>query len=197
VICLVQHALDPMDVLLFASSMETIKLSNGQLPNTVPLLVRKEIFNSSVFIKTIVQESTLLICMIQIMWKFLNCNIEVWEIKTRKQLFESLGKTLVWAIAHCLEQIVFQRKRYNLEKSTFEELGVAADNAFLIEGIINVKNPPKEVNEQNKHIPCGPKMYYVKDSKGNSEVCTHLCPPLYSIHWEIFFSHCHCKNTKT
>jgi len=71
--------------------------------------------------------------------------------------FQTLGKTPVWAIAHCLDRIVSDRKRYTLENSSFEELGHASDNSFLVEGIINVKNPPEEI------IPCGPKMNYVKD----------------------------------
>jgi len=89
-----------------------------------------------------------------------------------------LGKTPIWAIAHCLERIVSQRKCYTLENSSFEELGLAADNAFLVEGILNVNNPPEEVNERNKHIPCGPKMNYVKEGKGDSEV-VHISVLLY------------------
>jgi len=46
VICLGQHALDPVDVPLFVTSLETIKLSNGQFPNIVPLLVRKGNFDN-------------------------------------------------------------------------------------------------------------------------------------------------------
>jgi len=44
VLCLVQHALKPVDVPMFIASVETIKSSNGQFPNVVPMLVRKEIF---------------------------------------------------------------------------------------------------------------------------------------------------------
>jgi len=43
---------------------------------------------------------------------------------------------------------------------------------------MNVKNPPEEINERNKHIPCGPKMNYVKDVKGDSEV-VHISVILY------------------
>jgi len=39
---------------------------------------------------------------------------------------------------------------------------MANDNDFLIKGNLNWKNPPKEVNERNKHIPCGPQMKYVE-----------------------------------
>jgi len=45
VICLIQHVLDPADVPLFVTSLETIKLSNGQFPNVVPLSVKKDIFD--------------------------------------------------------------------------------------------------------------------------------------------------------
>jgi len=58
-----------------------------------------------------------------------------------------LGKIAIWAIAHCLERIVSQRKCYTMENSSFEELGLAANKAFLVEGILNVNNPPEEVNE--------------------------------------------------
>jgi len=33
-----------VDALMFITSVETIKLSNGQFPNVVPMSVRKEIF---------------------------------------------------------------------------------------------------------------------------------------------------------
>jgi len=65
-----------------------------------------------------------------------------------------------------------------LENSSFKELGIASDNAFLVEGIMNVKNPPEEINERNKHIPCSPKMNYMKDVKGDSEV-VHISVFLY------------------
>jgi len=74
-----------------------------------------------------------------------------------------------------------------LENSSFKELGIASDNAFLVEGIMNVKNPPEEINERNKHIPCGPKMNYVKDVKGDSEV-VHISVILYIPSIGRFFS---------
>jgi len=45
VVCLIQHALDPADVPLFVTSLETIKLSNGQFPNVVPMSVDIDIFD--------------------------------------------------------------------------------------------------------------------------------------------------------
>jgi len=48
-----------------------------------------------------------------------------------------------------------------LENYTLKELGEAANDAYLIEGILNSKNPPCEVLEHNKHIPCGSEMNFV------------------------------------
>jgi len=42
-LCLVAHALDPVDVPLFIAAVEAIKMTNGQFPNYVPLFVRSEI----------------------------------------------------------------------------------------------------------------------------------------------------------
>jgi len=70
--------------------------------------------------------------------------------------FQTLGKTPFFFFLHCLDRIVSDQKQYTLENSSFKELGIASDNAFLVEGIMNVKNPPEEINERNKHIPCGP-----------------------------------------
>ena len=65
-----------------------------------------------------------------------------------------LAKTPTWVIAHCLERTTSLTKQYWLYPCSFKELGHVADNAFLIEGVLNLKNPPPEVNEWNKHIPC-------------------------------------------
>ena len=52
----------------------------------------------------------------------------------------------------------------------------AADDAFLIEGILNPKYSD-EVNKHNKHIPCGPKVNFMegkdaaeKEKDGNDTV---------------------------
>ena len=49
--------------------------------------------------------------------------------------FHTLEETPLWAIARCLDRIVSDQKCYTLENSSFEELGLASDNAFLVEGI--------------------------------------------------------------
>ena len=59
-----------------------------------------------------------------------------------------------WRGCHCW-------KKYRLENYTLKELGEAANDAYLIEGILNSKNPPCEVLEHNKHIPCGSEMNFV------------------------------------
>ena len=73
-----------------------------------------------------------------------------------------LAKTPTWVIAHCLERTTSLTKQYQLYPCSFKELGEAADDAFIIEGVLNLINPPPEVNEWNKHIPCGPDMNYWK-----------------------------------
>ena len=78
VICLVQHVLDPLDVPLFVTSLETIKLSNGQFPNVVPFLVKKDIMTNSVVLKMQLQELMLWICMILITLKFLKLKQRMW-----------------------------------------------------------------------------------------------------------------------
>jgi len=190
-ICLVQHVLDPTDVPLFISSVETIKLSNGQFPNMVPLLVRKEIFDKFFLPKNATTR-------VDIVDMYNSDHVKISQVEykgmvkatvscTKSIYFQTLGKTPIWAIAHCLKRIVSQRKCYTLENSSFEELGLAADNAFLVEGILNVNNPLEEFNEWNEHIHCCPKMNYVKGGKGDSKV-VDFCSPVYSIHWKIFFS---------
>jgi len=102
-----------------------------------------------------------------------------------------LAKTLVWAIAHCVEQLTSVRKKYRLYPCTLKELGEAADDAFLIEGVLNLKNPPPEVNEWNKHIPCGPEMNYWKGcnpaAKEQKIVTVILYIPLVGYFFSPFF----------
>jgi len=49
-----------------------------------------------------------------------------------------LAKTLVWVIANCLEWLTSVRKKYRLYPCTLKELGEAADDAFLIEGVFYI-----------------------------------------------------------
>jgi len=182
VICLIQHALDPADVPLFVTSLETIKLSNGQFPNMVPMSVDIDIFDKFC---CSTKEST----RVDVVDMCDSDHVKVSQIASKDvgkakvnpneiNHFQTLGKTPIWAIAHCLDRIVSDRKRYTLVHSSFEELGLASDHAFLVEGIMNVKNTPEEISERNKHIPCGPKMNYVKDVKGDSDE-VHISVILY------------------
>jgi len=89
---------------------------------------------------------------------------------------QMLVKTPVWVVAHCLDRIMSKNKKYQLHPCTFQELAEAADDAFLIKGILNPKYSD-EVDEHNKHIPCGPKVNFMegkdaveKDKGGNDTV---------------------------
>jgi len=110
VICLVQHALDPADVPLFVTSLETIKLSNGQFPNVVPLSVKKDIFDkfccstnksTRVDVVNMCDSDHVQVCQIE--------TKDVGKAKTNPNQinhFQTFGKTPIWAIAHCLDRIV-------------------------------------------------------------------------------------------
>jgi len=159
---------------MFIESVETIKSSNGQFPNVVPMSVRKEIFEKFCI-------STVASSRVDVVNMYDSDHVEVSRVEVKavgktavnsneSNDYQTLGKTPLWAIAHCLERIVSDRKQYILDISSFQELGCTANDAFLIEGILNVKDPPEEINERNKHIPCGPQMNYVKEVKGDSEV---------------------------
>jgi len=54
-----------------------------------------------------------------------------------------LVKTPIWAIAHCLEHIISPTKSYRLDHCQILELGQAADDAYLIEGFLNLKDVPR------------------------------------------------------
>jgi len=171
---------------MFITSVETIKSSNGQFPNVVPLSVRKEIYEKFCISSSRVD--------VVDMYDSDHIKVSPMEVQAvgktatnESNDFLMLGKTPVWAIAHCLERIGSDQKRYTLDTSSFEELGRAANDAFLIEGILNVKNPPEEINERNKHIPCGPKMNYVKEVKSDFKV-EHVSILLYVPSIGRFFS---------
>jgi len=77
-------------------------------------------------------------------------------------------------IAHCLDRTMSKNKKYRLHPCTFQELAQAADDAFLIEDILYPKYSA-EINERNKHIPCGPQVNFMvgkdateKEKEGNN-----------------------------
>jgi len=78
-----------------------------------------------------------------------------------ENVLQMLAKTPVWVIAHCLDRTMSRNKKYQLRHCTFKEMAQAADDAFLIEGILN-PNYSGEVNERNKHIPCGPNVNFME-----------------------------------
>jgi len=43
------------------------------------------------------------------------------------------------------------------------------DDAYLIEGFLNLKICPKEFSDHNRHIPLGPKMNYVDKQTSKSK----------------------------
>jgi len=75
----------------------------------------------------------------------------------------------LFGLLHIVWRELYLKKKLCFGKSSFKRLVQAADDAFLIEGILNLKNPPKEVNEQNKNILCGLQMKYVKGGKDDSD----------------------------
>jgi len=182
-LCLVTHGLNPVDVPLFIAGVEAIKMSNGQFPNFVPLFVRPEINDLFGYPKKApppgpvpnMGNDVVLEVPAPPQTAPTMGSKEVSVVVESEPLHHSaipfgtkscplLAKTPVWAIAQCLERMTSVRKEYRLYPCTLEELGEATNDVFLIEGVLNLKNPPPEVNEWNKHIPCGPEMNYWKGS---------------------------------
>jgi len=81
------------------------------------------------------------------------------------RLFEDakICKTPAWAVAHGLERIPIARKLYRLYPATISELANAADNGYLIVGVLNKDKRIVELDEKNKNITLGPHMRYVLD----------------------------------
>jgi len=94
---------------------------------------------------------------------------------------ELLGVSHTWkstGMGHCswIGEGVIVQKKYRLENCVFKELGEVADDVYLIEGILNTKNPPCEVSEHNKHIPCGLEMNFV-----DGKQVSHGVVPILSV----------------
>jgi len=103
-----------MDVPLFLSSVETIKLSNGQFPNLVPLSTRKDIFDKFCLPKN---TSTT----VDVVDMYDSDHVEISQVEAKgmgkatvssnkSNHYQTLGKTPIWAIAHCLDRIVSDQK---------------------------------------------------------------------------------------
>jgi len=108
--------------------------------------------------------------------------------------YPMFAKTPVWAIAYCLERVM-SWKKYYLQNCTFLELGMAADDAFFIEGYLNTTNPPQEVNKHDKHVPCGPDMKFLHAKHLANDIQSLLSVILYVPLIGRFFSYHHCKNS--
>jgi len=142
-------------------------MESGAFPDVVLFSVKKEIFEN--FHRPSPSETA----------NTMESDVTMGVVKTHvssqndetvdKRLFENnlqmLAKTPVWVIAHCLDRTMSNNKKYQLYPCTIQELGEAADDAFLIEGIFN-PDYTGEVNERNKHIPCGPRMNFMEGKVG-------------------------------
>jgi len=163
IIALVQHALDPVNGPFFAA-VDTIKMESEKFPDVVPYLVKKEIFENFHHSFALERDTNM----------ELDTTTGALEVRELVNLqndeppdkigndssLQMLAKTPVWVIAHCLDRTMSKNKKYQLCPCTFQELAQAADDAFLIKGILNPKYSA-EVNERNKHIPCGPQVNFM------------------------------------
>jgi len=156
-LCLVAHGLDPVDVPLFIAGVEAIKMSNGQFPNFVPRFVREEINDLFGYPKKApppgpapnMGNDMALEVPAPLQSAPTMGSEEVSAVVESKPLLNNaipfgnkscplLAKTPVWAITHCLEWLTSVRKKYRLYPCTLKELGEAADDAFLIEGVFYI-----------------------------------------------------------
>jgi len=158
IISLVAHALDVSDVGKFQTAMETLKTGNGQFPDTVPFCVRQELYDEFCGPRPTEKPTETIV---KIADDSDSGDVTIISHGRAAVRYATLGKTPVWAIAHGLERVSSCKKQYKLENCTFKELGEVADDAYLIKGLLNSKNPPSEVSEHNKHIPCRPEMKFL------------------------------------
>jgi len=159
---------------------DTIKMESGKFPDVVPYSVKKEIFENfhcsfSVERDTNMELDTTMGA-VEVRELVNLQNDKLPDKRGNDIALQMLAKTPVWVIAHCLDRTMSKNKKYRLHPCTFLELAQAADDAFLIEGILNPKYSA-EVNECNKHIPCGPQVNFMvgqdaaeKEKEGNDTV---------------------------
>jgi len=122
-------------------------MESGAFPDVVPFSVKKEIFvnfhhpHPSETANTMESDITKGVIETHVSSQ----NDEIVERSFEHNL-QMLAKTPVWVIAHCLDRTMSNNKKYQLYPCTIKELGEAADDAFLIEGIFN-PDYTGEVNE--------------------------------------------------
>jgi len=155
---MVSHAIDQGDVPNFFANVETIKTNEGTFSDEIPSFVSKKIRN--IFGKQTQDLDEVVIVE--------NNRVTV-NVPRSSRPIPMLVKTPIWAIAHCLERIFSPTKCYRLDRCQILELGQAADDAYLIEGFLNLKRCPEEFSDHNRHIPLGPKMNYVDKQTSKSK----------------------------
>ena len=153
-------------------------MESGKFPDIVPYSVKKDIFDKFHCLFSVERDTNM----------ELDTTMGAIEVRELVNLqndeppdkrgsdidLQMLAKTPVWVIAHCLDRTMSKNKKYQLCPSTFQELVQAADDAFLIKGILNPKYSD-EVDKCNKHIPCGPKVnlmdsrYEAQKEKGGND----------------------------
>ncbi len=153
-------------------------MDSGKFPEVVPFSVKKENFDN--FYHSFLVERDTNVEMDTTMG-----GIDIRELDNLQNdnpldkrgshnFLQMLAKTPVWVIAHCLDRTMSKNKKYQLHPCFFKELAEADDDAFLIKSILNPKYSD-EVDEHNKHIPCGPKVnlmdskYEVQKEKGGND----------------------------
>ena len=140
-------------------------MESGNFPEVVPYSVKKEIFenfhHSFLVERDTNMELDTTTGAVEVRELVNLQNDELLDKRGNDIALQMLAKTPVWVIAHCLDRTMSKNKKYRLHPCTFQELAKAADDAFLIKGIVNLKYSA-EVNERNKHIPCGPQVNFME-----------------------------------
>jgi len=123
-------------------------MESGAFPDVVPFSVKKEIFDNfhcprkSETANTMESNITMGVIEMHVSSQ----NDETVDKRSSENNLQMLAKTPVWVIAHCLDRTMSNNKKYQLYPCTIQELGEAADDAFLIEGLFN-PDYTGEVNE--------------------------------------------------
>jgi len=154
IIALVQHALDPDDSSFFAT-VNTIKMQSGNFPDVVPYSVKKEIFEKFHHLFLVERDTNMELDTsmgaVEVREHVNFQNDKPPDMRGNDIALQMLAKTPVWVIAHCLDRTMSKNKKYRLHPCTFQELTQAADDTFLIKGILNPKYSA-EVNAINTFL---------------------------------------------